>query len=82
MLKRERLLTIKKLVQEHGIITVKELIYQLGVSDMTIRRDLDELAESGKLVRVHGGAQSIDSSENNELSHIEKKRFIWLKKNR
>lgn len=80
MLKRERLLTIKKLVQEHGIITVKELIYQLGVSDMTIRRDLDELAESGKLVRVHGGAQSIDSSENNELSHIEKKEIHLVEK--
>ena len=73
MLKRERLLTIKKLVQERGIITFKELIDQLGVSDMTIRRDLDELADSGKLIRVHGGAQSIDSNENNELSHIEKK---------
>lgn len=80
MLKRERLLTIKKLVQEHGIITVKELIYQLGVSDMTIRRDLDELAESGKLVRVHGGAQSIDSSENNELSHVEKKEIHLAEK--
>ena len=32
---------------------------ELGVSDMTARRDLDELEKSGKLLRVHGGAQSL-----------------------
>lgn len=54
-------------------MTVKDLISQLGVSDMTIRRDLDELADSGKLIRIHGGAQSVASSDATELSHIEKK---------
>ncbi|GBG93665.1 DeoR family transcriptional regulator [Ligilactobacillus salitolerans] len=73
MLKRERLMMIKRLVQEKGIVTVKEMIDRLGVSDMTVRRDLDELAQGGNLVRVHGGAQSIASSEENELSHGEKR---------
>lgn len=80
MLKRERLQIIQELVQKHGIITVKELINRLDVSDMTIRRDLDELAVSGKLIRVHGGAQSLDSSQNNELTHLEKKEIHLVEK--
>ncbi|GKS81352.1 DeoR family transcriptional regulator [Ligilactobacillus pabuli] len=73
MLKRERLMLLLDMVNQNGIMTVKDLIEQLGVSDMTIRRDLDELADSGKLVRIHGGAQSVASSDATELSHVEKK---------
>ncbi|MFT8728218.1 MAG: DeoR/GlpR family DNA-binding transcription regulator [Liquorilactobacillus ghanensis] len=73
MLKRERLMTILELVNEKGIITVNDLIDRVNVSDMTIRRDLDELAASGKLIRIHGGAQSIESNASAELSHTEKK---------
>lgn len=73
MLKRERLMMLLDMVNQNGIMTVKDLINELGVSDMTIRRDLDELADSGKLVRIHGGAQSVASSDATELSHIEKK---------
>lgn len=73
MLKRERLMMLLDMVNQKDIVTVKDLIDQLGVSDMTIRRDLDELADSGKLIRIHGGAQSIGSSDATELSHSEKK---------
>lgn len=52
---------------------------ELGVSDMTARRDLDELEKSGKLLRVHGGAQSLSFSMDHELSHIEN-RLCKLKK--
>lgn len=82
MLKRERLMMLLDMVNQNGIMTVKDLINELGVSDMTIRRDLDELADSGKLVRIHGGAQSVASSDATELSHIEKKRSIFSKKNK
>ena len=57
MLKKERLFTIVEMVNKKGILTVNEIINQLDVSDMTVRRDLDELEKSGKLLRVHGGAQ-------------------------
>lgn len=30
---------------------------ELDVSDMTVRRDLDELDKAGLLIRIHGGAQ-------------------------
>jgi len=39
-----------------GEAQVAELSSLLGVSDMTIRRDLDTLALSGKVIRTHGGA--------------------------
>ncbi len=39
-----------------GEAQVAELSALLGVSDMTIRRDLDALALSGKVIRTHGGA--------------------------
>lgn len=61
MLKRERLLKIIDKVNTNGIITVNEIMQHLKVSDMTARRDLDELEKAGKLVRIHGGAQNISS---------------------
>lgn len=48
MLKKERLFKILEIVDQQDIVTVNELITTLGVSDMTIRRDLDELDKSGK----------------------------------
>ena len=39
-----------------GQIVAKDLAFELGTSEDTIRRDLRELALSGKLQRVHGGA--------------------------
>ena len=72
MLKKERLVKIAHKVNQNGIITIQEIMDELGVSDMTARRDLDELEKSGKLLRVHGGAQSLSFSMDHELSHIEK----------
>jgi DeoR/GlpR family transcriptional regulator of sugar metabolism len=37
-------------------VRVSELAVALGVSDMTVRRDLDVLEEAGLLDKVHGGA--------------------------
>jgi DeoR/GlpR family transcriptional regulator of sugar metabolism len=39
-----------------GQIIAKDLARELGTSEDTIRRDLRELAQAGKLQRVHGGA--------------------------
>lgn len=51
--------TIVAEVNSRGAVTVAELVDQLGVSDMTIRRDLDALDSSGLLHKVHGGATSV-----------------------
>jgi len=44
------------LLTAQGEAQVAELAAALGVSDMTIRRDLDTLALAGKAIRTHGGA--------------------------
>ncbi|MFA9414590.1 DeoR/GlpR family DNA-binding transcription regulator [Streptococcus sp. E29BA] len=72
MLKNERLQRILEWVNKRGLITVHEIVAELDVSDMTVRRDLDELEKAGKLIRVHGGAQSIENNQNYEKSNTEK----------
>ena len=75
MLKKERLQWILEKVNTKGVITVNDVIKELGVSDMTVRRDLDELDKDGLLIRIHGGAQSIDSPKirsKHEKSNTEK----------
>ncbi|MEE1754482.1 DeoR/GlpR family DNA-binding transcription regulator [Streptomyces sp. SP18CS02] len=51
--RRELILDI---VRREGAVRVAALVEQLGVSDMTIRRDLDVLARAGSVEKVHGGA--------------------------
>ncbi|MGW7460196.1 DeoR/GlpR family DNA-binding transcription regulator [Streptomyces sp. NPDC054797] len=43
-------------VRRDGAVRVADLVGQLGVSDMTIRRDLDALARRGAVEKVYGGA--------------------------
>ena len=44
-------------VRASGAVRVADLVAELGVSDMTVRRDLDRLARDGELQKVHGGAK-------------------------
>jgi DeoR family glycerol-3-phosphate regulon repressor len=44
-------------VHRHGIARVSELAATLGVSEMTIRRDIDTLVRAAVLQKVHGGAK-------------------------
>ena len=44
------------LLKERGEVTVKDLSNYLGVTSVTIRKDLKELEELGFIVRTHGGA--------------------------
>jgi DeoR/GlpR family transcriptional regulator of sugar metabolism len=48
-------------VREEGAVRVADLVRALGVSDMTIRRDLEILSDRGLLVKVHGGAAAVDA---------------------
>jgi len=43
-------------VLAHGAVRVADLVAALDVSDMTVRRDIAELASRGLVRRVHGGA--------------------------
>lgn len=56
MLREERLQIILKMLETNQRVSSVELSEILNVSDDTIRRDLNELAENGLLKKVHGGA--------------------------
>jgi DeoR/GlpR family transcriptional regulator of sugar metabolism len=58
-LARQRHEVILSEVRQRGAVRVIELAAQLGVSDMTIRRDLDALDEAGLIEKVHGGATAL-----------------------
>lgn len=48
--------TILEIARREGKVTVEGLAEHFGVTLQTIRRDLTDLADAGKLERVHGGA--------------------------
>ena len=58
MLKRERQEYIVHQVNLHNKVLSNTLSTEIDVSEDTIRRDLQELDENGKLIKVHGGALS------------------------
>jgi len=58
MLKKERQEFILHQLNLHNKILCADLSNKMGVSDDTIRRDLQELAQEDKLIKVHGGALS------------------------
>ncbi|MFF8652747.1 DeoR/GlpR family DNA-binding transcription regulator [Streptomyces huasconensis] len=56
---RDRLRQITDAVREAGRLGVAELAALTGTSEMTIRRDLEVLADQGVLERYRGGARSL-----------------------
>jgi DeoR/GlpR family transcriptional regulator of sugar metabolism len=56
LLAQQRRSRILEWVRQDGAAKVSDLVAEFGVSDMTIRRDLDALARRGLLDKVHGGA--------------------------
>lgn len=56
MLARQRQSLIVQELVRAGSAKVSDLTRFLGVSDMTVRRDLDVLAQAGLIEKVHGGA--------------------------
>ena len=77
MIKAERQDKIKQLLDERGSAAVKDIAANLGVSEMTVRRDLEEMSSLGEIVRVHGGARTNGSPRQSmlrrEYSHNEKR---------
>jgi len=59
---RQRQAYILGRIREDGAVRVADLVRDLGVSDMTIRRDLELLDQRGLLEKVHGGATALPGS--------------------
>jgi DeoR family transcriptional regulator of aga operon len=83
MLIEERRQHILSLIQKNGRVLVDELSNELGLSKITIRKDLDYLESKELLVRTHGGALPAQAGtlsdptiqEKEELHHDEKVRI-------
>ena len=56
LLTEERRRKILDLLEKEGRVTVTDLVRRFEVSQVTMRSDLDILAENGVLIRSHGGA--------------------------
>ena len=56
LLVEERRRKILDLLEKEGRVTVNDLVDRFDVSSVTMRADLDLLAEEGALIRSHGGA--------------------------
>ncbi|GAA4553104.1 DeoR/GlpR family DNA-binding transcription regulator [Pseudonocardia xishanensis] len=56
LLARQRQELILAEIRERGAVRVSDLAERFGVSDMTVRRDLDVLARRRLVDKVHGGA--------------------------
>ena len=52
----ERRKKILEILNENGSVTIEELARRFGVSEMTVRRDLDRCRVTGRLERCRGGA--------------------------
>ncbi|MBW2472575.1 MAG: DeoR/GlpR transcriptional regulator [Deltaproteobacteria bacterium] len=80
-LRRERILS---LVREREFVRVADLSAMFGISEVTVRSDLDLLNETGSLQRVHGGAvvrpaaapRAEPSFEESEVTAAEEKAAI------
>ena len=47
---------LQRLIAERGFISVADVAREIGISDMTVRRDLEVLERDGLIQRSHGGA--------------------------
>src|SRR6476620_5472898 len=66
LLAEQRRALILDEVRRRGGVRVNELTRRLGVSDMTVRRDLDALARQGVVEKVHGGAVPVVEPSSHE----------------
>jgi DeoR/GlpR family transcriptional regulator of sugar metabolism len=68
MLINDRQNQILDILVEQQSVSVTELVALLNVSAVTIRTDLNQLADQGKLVRTHGGAMLVGEKTRQELT--------------
>jgi len=82
LLVEERRRRILELLDKQERVTVEELVARFSVSAVTIRGDLDALADLGAVVRSHGGAlrrgdapEDVPITVKETLHHSEKVRI-------
>ena len=82
MLAQERQNHILSLIEERGTVRTIDLAEEFQVTDETIRRDLQALADNDQLTRIHGGACSrsgrprLQSYSERSERYVEEKKAI------
>ncbi len=80
MKKADRKKFIMKDINIHNRVVSTDFSIAMNVSDDTIRRDLKELADDGKILKIHGGAASLSFvvpfNVQNEVYALEAKKTI------
>lgn len=80
MLGEERREYILNIVNKTGSVTAIDIAKTLGLSETTIRRDLNKLSKKGLIRRTHGGAINVLSVGQEMKFDIQKEKFIDEKK--
>ena len=55
---------LQEFLSARGYATIEELARHFEVTPQTVRKDINALAEEGKVQRFHGGAGMVSGSEN------------------
>lgn len=83
MIKQERQTKIIELVDASTFLTVSDIAKKIGVSEMTVRRDITELDKKNIVTKRYGGVQKKANAEQKTLttqekfpSNIEEKKYI------
>ena len=79
MISSQRQHLILSRLRTRGAVRITALSKELGVSAMTIRRDIADLADKGLLKRVHGGAVTTSTLLSEPLFSVKSQMDIGLK---
>lgn len=71
MLAAERQSVILQRSLSEGAVRTTGLAKDFGVTEETVRRDLEKLSQAGKLLRIHGGATTSDFAHR-DFAHIDR----------
>lgn len=72
MIASERRRAILQALNLRGVVSLRDMAAELGVAEITVRRDMEKLEAEGKLRRVQGGATSLEESDSAELTMKQK----------
>lgn len=67
---------ILQLLEQNAVVRVTELSHSTGISEVTIRKDLNILQRRNLLIRTHGGAMRKPVDNQNEDTAVDKKRMF------
>lgn len=59
MSRERRLNDIFEYVSRHKTVSIGELCNEFNISTMTVHRDLNDLSQSGRIIKIRGGARAI-----------------------